>query len=56
MESAKAGVTVVSLCETGDAFIMAETGKVFRKEKDLKKGMGLISLVKSMSCIDMSHE
>lgn len=56
VEAAKAGETVVSLCAKGDAFIMAETGKVFRKEKDLKKGMGLISLVKSMSCIDMSHE
>lgn len=55
MESAKAGVTVVSLCETGDAFIMAETGKVFRKEKDLKKGMGLISLVNSIICLVMTE-
>lgn len=38
VESAKADVSVLGLCEKGDAFIMAETGKVFKKEKDIKKG------------------
>lgn len=38
VESAKADVSVLGLCEKGDAFIMAETGKVFKKEKDMKKG------------------
>lgn len=38
IESAKPGVSVLSLCEKGDAYIMAETGKVFKKEKDMKKG------------------
>lgn len=41
IEAAKSGVSVVNLCEKGDAHIMVETGKVFRKEKDLKKGEGL---------------
>lgn len=36
--AALAGVSVLSLCEKGDAFIMAETGKVFKKEKEMKKG------------------
>lgn len=38
LEAAKPGVSVLSLCEKGDAYIMAETGKVFKKEKDMKKG------------------
>lgn len=38
VETAKPGVSVLSLCEKGDAYIMAETGKVFKKEKDMKKG------------------
>lgn len=38
MEAAKPGVSVLSLCEIGDAYIMAETGKVFKKEKEMKKG------------------
>lgn len=38
VEAAKPGVSVLSLCEKGDAYIMAETGKVFKKEKEMKKG------------------
>lgn len=38
IEAAKPGVSVLSLCEKGDAYIMTETGKVFKKEKDMKKG------------------
>ncbi|CAB1330123.1 unnamed protein product [Coregonus sp. 'balchen'] len=51
VEAAKAGVTVVSLCEKGDAFIMAETGKVFRKEKDLKKGIAFPTSVSVNNCV-----
>uniref|UniRef100_A0A8C7VKC9 Proliferation-associated 2G4, b n=1 Tax=Oncorhynchus mykiss TaxID=8022 RepID=A0A8C7VKC9_ONCMY len=51
VEAARAGVTVVSLCETGDAFIMAETGKVFRKEKDLKKGIAFPTSVSVNNCV-----
>ena len=40
MEAATVGVSVLSLCVKGDAHIMAETGKVFKKEKDIKKGEG----------------
>lgn len=38
VEAAKPGVSVLSLCEKGDAFIAAETSKVFKKEKEIKKG------------------
>lgn len=38
MDAAESGVSVLSLCEKGDAMIMEETGKIFKKEKDMKKG------------------
>ncbi len=45
VETAKPGVSVLSLCEKGDAYIMAETGKVFKKEKEMKKGEAKMTLV-----------
>ncbi|XP_055787048.1 proliferation-associated protein 2G4-like [Salvelinus fontinalis] len=51
VEAAKAGETVVSLCAKGDTFIMAETGKVFRKEKDLKKGIAFPTSVSVNNCV-----
>ena len=53
VEIAKPGVSVLSLCEKGDAFVMAETSKVFKKEKDIKKGMKcepVCSLCSRLSC------
>lgn len=32
------GASVLCLCEKGDAMIMEETGKIFKKEKEMKKG------------------
>lgn len=43
--AAAAGVSVLSLCEKGDAFIMAETGKIFKKEKEMKKGQSLVHCI-----------
>jgi len=34
------GAAVVDLCEMGDKLILEETGKVYKKEKELKKGEG----------------
>lgn len=45
--AAMAGVSVLSLCEKGDAFIMAETGKIFKKEKDMKKGTSFVAFHQS---------
>lgn len=42
VEAAKSGVSVLSLCEKGDSFIMTETGKIFKKEKEMKKGMSSV--------------
>lgn len=39
-------MSVLSLCEKGDAYIMAETGKVFKKEKEMKKGESKMTLVR----------
>lgn len=43
VEAAMAGVSVLSLCEKGDAYIAAETGKIFKKEKDMKKGQHVVA-------------
>ncbi|XP_063064419.1 proliferation-associated protein 2G4-like [Engraulis encrasicolus] len=51
LEGAKPGVSVLSLCEKGDAFIMAETSKVFKKEKDIKKGIAFPTCVSVNNCV-----
>uniref|UniRef100_A0A2R9B898 Peptidase M24 domain-containing protein n=1 Tax=Pan paniscus TaxID=9597 RepID=A0A2R9B898_PANPA len=37
VDASSSGVSVLSLCEKGDAVIMQETGKIFKKEKEMKK-------------------
>ena len=32
------GAAVVDVCEMGDKLILEETGKVYKKEKEMKKG------------------
>ncbi|KAM7079854.1 LOW QUALITY PROTEIN: proliferation-associated protein 2G4 [Ciconia maguari] len=39
VEAANSGASVLCLCEKGDAMIMEETGKIFKKEKEMKKGI-----------------
>ncbi|XP_077583232.1 proliferation-associated protein 2G4-like [Stigmatopora nigra] len=51
LETAKPGVSVLSLCEKGDTYIMAETGKVFKKEKDMKKGIAFPTSVSVNNCV-----
>lgn len=58
IDAAKPGVSVLSLCEKGDAFVTAETGKVFKKEKEIKKGKNvyenskffIILFIKILNC------
>ena len=45
LKEATAGKPVLSLCERGDALIAEETGKVFKKEKEMKKGSLSHSLI-----------
>uniref|UniRef100_A0A2K5K3B1 Peptidase M24 domain-containing protein n=1 Tax=Colobus angolensis palliatus TaxID=336983 RepID=A0A2K5K3B1_COLAP len=39
VEASSSGVSVLSLCEKGHAMIIEETGKIFKKEKEMKKGI-----------------
>ncbi|XP_054472531.1 proliferation-associated protein 2G4a [Anoplopoma fimbria] len=51
VETATPGVSVLSLCVKGDAYIMTETGKVFKKEKDMKKGIAFPTSVSVNNCV-----
>jgi len=44
-DGAATGVSVLSLCERGDAFITQETGKIFKREKEMKKGIAFPTCV-----------
>ncbi len=41
VEACVSGAAVVDLCEKGDTLILEETAKVYKKEKEMKKGMML---------------
>lgn len=45
------GASVKDLCDKGDAQILAETGKIFKKEKDLKKGIAFPTCLSVNNCI-----
>ncbi|KAA0713361.1 Proliferation-associated protein 2G4 IRES-specific cellular trans-acting factor 45 kDa [Triplophysa tibetana] len=51
IDAAKPGVSVLSLCEKGDVFIIAETGKIFKKEKEMKKGIAFPTSVSVNNCV-----
>lgn len=38
IEKCIAGASVIDLCELGDQMILEETSKVYKKEKEMKKG------------------
>lgn len=46
-----AGASVREICEFGDKLLLEETGKVFKKEKDLKKGIAFPTCVSANNCI-----
>ena len=43
--------SVIKICETGDNLLLEETNKVFKKEKDLKKGIAFPTCVSVNNCI-----
>ena len=51
VEAACSGVSVLSLCEKGDAVIMEETGKIFKKEKEMKKGVAFPTSISVNNCV-----
>ncbi|NWI77580.1 PA2G4 protein, partial [Dryoscopus gambensis] len=51
VEAASAGASVLGLCEKGDALIMEETGKIFKKEKEMKKGIAFPTSISVNNCV-----
>ncbi len=46
-----AGASVRYLCSLGDRLVHEETAKVFKKEKDIKKGIGFPTCVSVNNCV-----
>jgi methionine aminopeptidase len=51
LEKCTAGSSVREICEFGDQLIVEETSKVFKKEKELKKGIAFPTCVSVNNCI-----
>ncbi|EDV21068.1 uncharacterized protein TRIADDRAFT_64279 [Trichoplax adhaerens] len=51
IDNATVGATAKSLCEMGDKMILEETSKVYKKEKELKKGIAFPTCVSVNHCI-----
>lgn len=51
IESTLPGKSVKEICEKGDSLLLEETGKVFKKEKDLKKGVAFPTCLSVNNCI-----
>ncbi|EDO35730.1 predicted protein [Nematostella vectensis] len=51
IEAANAGTTARTLCEKGDALILEETDKVYKKEKELKKGIAFPTCISVNNCV-----
>lgn len=45
------GASVLSICEFGDAQLLEETSKVFKKEKDIKKGIAFPTCISINNCV-----
>ena len=41
---------MLQLCETGDKMILEETGKIYKKEKEFKKGVCVCVCVRVCVC------
>ncbi|CAM9346176.1 proliferation-associated protein 2G4 [Lampetra fluviatilis] len=50
VDAAKGGESVRSLCEKGDNLIVEETNKVFKKEKEIKKGIAFPTCISVNNC------
>ncbi|NWU94594.1 PA2G4 protein, partial [Upupa epops] len=51
VEEAAPGASVLCLCEKGDALIMEETGRIFKKEKEMKKGIAFPTSISVNNCV-----
>lgn len=51
IEKCQPGASVREICEFGDTRVIEETSKVFKKEKDLKKGVAFPTSISVNNCI-----
>ncbi|XP_014680419.1 PREDICTED: proliferation-associated protein 2G4-like [Priapulus caudatus] len=51
IEKVAVGASVKELCELGDSLLTEETGKVFKKEKEMKKGIAFPTCISVNNCI-----
>ncbi|XP_011502791.1 PREDICTED: proliferation-associated protein 2G4 [Ceratosolen solmsi marchali] len=51
LQTCSAGASVREICEYGDKLLIEETSKVFKKEKDLKKGIAFPTCISVNNCI-----
>lgn len=51
VEGCVMGAAVVELCEKGDTLILEETAKVYKKEKEMKKGIAFPTCISVNNCI-----
>ncbi|XP_023217707.1 proliferation-associated protein 2G4-like [Centruroides sculpturatus] len=45
------GESVINICELGDKLLLEETGKVFKREKEMKKGIAFPTCLSVNNCI-----
>lgn len=45
------GASIIEICEFGDNLIVEETGKVFKKEKEIKKGIAFPTCISVNNCV-----
>ncbi|XP_064606647.1 proliferation-associated protein 2G4-like [Liolophura sinensis] len=51
MEMCKAGEPVLKICDAGDKMLLEQTAKVYRKEKEVKKGIAFPTCISVNNCI-----
>ncbi|PAA82245.1 hypothetical protein BOX15_Mlig005768g1 [Macrostomum lignano] len=51
LEKCISGARILDLCELGDRLIQEETAKVFKKEKEMKKGVAFPTCISRNNCI-----
>lgn len=51
MDKCVPGASTREICEFGDQLVLDETSKVFKKEKELKKGIAFPTCVSVNNCI-----
>lgn len=47
----KAGKSVIQICEFGDKMLLEETSKVFKKDKEMKKGLAFPTCISVNNCV-----